>query len=276
VDRVTSRSKNALLAAAACVAGLVALYLAAFVVPLTERADQHVFGAFISLQTWRSGQLAGYVVEFFNLPPYALAVLALTVAAVALGERRKAVAVLGICAGANLTTQALKLLTAAPRSPGWLDAASWPSGHLTAATSLALCAVLVAPPLLRSYAAGAGAIGVLATAYSILIIGSHHPSDVVGGMLMAAAWTAAGVAALDAAERRWPSGRPAPGFGASRRALWLASGAAAVAVFAALVLGAAATRPAVYPGLLAGAAVLAACAAILPAAAATLLAPGRG
>ena len=133
--------------------------------------------------------------------------------------------------------------------------------------------MLVAPPLLRTYAAGAGALGVLAVAYSILVLGSHHPTDVVGGMLMAAAWTAAGVAGLDAAERRWPSGRPAPGFGASRRALWLTSGAAAVAVLAALVLGAAASQLGVYPTLLAGAMVLAACAAVLPAAAATLLDP---
>jgi membrane-associated phospholipid phosphatase len=246
------------------------------VVPVTEHADQHLFSAFLSLQTWRTGELAGYVAGFFNLAPYALAVLALTVAALALGERRKAVAVLAICAGANVTTQVLKIVTATPRQPLWLEPASWPSGHLTAASSLALCAVLVAPPLLRSYAAGAGAIGVLATAYSILILGSHHPTDVVGGMLMAGAWTAAAVAALDAAARRWPSGRPAPGFGASRRALWLASGAAAVAVFAALVLGASAAQLSLYPGLLAGAAVLAACAGVLPAAAATLLAPSRG
>lgn len=276
MSRVNVRTVNALLAVAACVAGLVALYLAAFVVPVTEHADQHVFDAFLSLQTWRTGELAGHVVVFFDLAPYALAVLALTVAAVALGERRKAIAVVAICGCANVTTQVMKMATATPREPQWLEPASWPSGHLTAATSLALCAVLVAPPLLRSYAAGAGAVGVLVTAYSILILGSHHPSDVVGGMLMAAAWTAAGVAALDAAERRWPSGRPAPGFGASRRALWLASGAAAVAVFAALVLGAAATEAAVYPGLLVGAAVLAACAAVLPAAAATLLTHTRG
>jgi membrane-associated phospholipid phosphatase len=273
VGRVNVRTVNALLAVAACVSGLVALYLAAFVVPVTEHADQHVFDAFVSLQTYRTGELAGYVAGFFDLRPYALAVLALTVAALALGERRKAVAVVAICACANVTTQLLKIVTAAPRSPQWLEPASWPSGHLTAATSLALCAVLVAPPLWRSWAAGAGALGVLAVAYSILVLGSHHPTDVVGGMLMASAWTSAAVAGLDAAERRWPSGRPAPGFGASRLALWLTSGAAAVSVLALLVLGAAASQPAVYPSLLAGAIVLAACAAVLPAAAATLLDP---
>jgi len=273
VSRVSARTVNALLAVAACVTGLAALYLAAFVVPVTEHADQRVFDAFFSLQTDRTATLARYVSGFFDLGPYALAVLALTVAALALGERRKAVAVVAICAGANVTTQLLKVATAAPREPLWRAPASWPSGHLTAATSLALCIVLVAPPLLRTYAAGAGALGVLAVAYSILVLGSHHPTDVVGGMLMAAAWTAAAVAALDAVERRWPSGRPVPGFGASRRALWLTSGTAAVAVLATLVIGAAASQPGVYPTLLAGAMVLAACAAVLPAAAATLLDP---
>src|SRR4051794_27909215 len=261
------RAVNALLAVAACVAGLAALYLAAFVVPVTEHIDQRVFDAFVSLETHRTATLAGYVIGFFNLGPYALAVLALTVAALALGERRKAAAVVAICAGANVTTQLLKLVTAAPRGSLWVDNSSWPSGHLTAATSLALCVVLVAPPLLRTYAAGAGALGVLATAYSILIVGAHRPSDVVGGMLMAAAWTAAGVAGLGAVERRRPAGRP----GASRRALWPASGAGAASVLAALVLGAAASQLGIYPALLAGAVVLAACAASLPAAAATLL-----
>jgi membrane-associated phospholipid phosphatase len=274
---VTARTVNALLALGACVASLVALYLAAFVVPVTEHADQRVFDAFLSLRTYRTGTLAGYVIGFFNLGPYALAVLALTVAALALGERRKAAAVVAICAGANITTQVLKLVTAAPRGSFSVDDVSWPSGHLTAATSLALCVVLVVPPMLRTYAAGAGVLGVLATAYSILIAGSHHPTDVVAGMLMAGAWTAVGVAGLDAAERRWPSGRPAPGFGASRRTLWLASGAAAASVFAALVLGAAASSVGIYPSdhaaLLAGAVLLAACAAILPAAAAMLLDP---
>lgn len=270
---VNARTVNALLAVAACVVGLVALYLAAFVVPVTEHADQRVFDAFISLRTYRTGTLAGYVIGFFDLGPYALAVLALTVAALALGDRRKAAAVIAICLGANVTTQVLKLVTATPRGSLWVDDVSWPSGHLTAATSLALCVVLVAPPLLRTYAAGAAVLGVLATAYSILVVGSHHPTDVVAGMLMAAAWTAAAVAGLDAAERRWPSGRPAPGFGTSRRVLWLASGAAAASVFAALVLGAAASQVGIYPVLLAGAVVLAACAAVLPAAAATLLDP---
>ena len=191
------RAVNALLGAAACVAGLVALYLAAFELGATERADERVLDGFLSLSTPSTWAAASFVSHFFNERPYAVAVLIVMVAALWLGRLRMAVAVGVVCLGANLTTQALKLLTAAPREPMWLPDASFPSGHLTAATSLALCVVLVAPVALRPYAVVAGALGVLATAYSILVIGSHHPSDVAGGMLVAGAWTGVVVAVLE-------------------------------------------------------------------------------
>lgn len=146
--------------------------------------------------------------------------------------------------------------------------ASWPSGHLTAATSLALCVVLVAPVALRPYAVVAGALGVLATAYSILVIGSHHPSDVAGGMLVAGAWTGVVVAALE-------RGRPATR--AQRRTRWLAPAAAAISVCVLLVvaLAVAPLGPALanHTTFLAGALLLATCAAVIPAAVAMLLAP---
>ena len=89
------------------------------------------------------------------------------------------------------------------------------------------------------------------------------------------------VAALDVAERRWPSGRPASG----RRpraggALWLTPVAAAIAV-AALLVTVASVEPlrpylADHTTFLAGAVGLAACAAVLLAVAATLLDPETG
>ena len=54
--------------------------------------------------------------------------------------------------GAGVTTHALKHLLAEPRYADWLgfrdqiEAVSWPSGHGTAAMTLALCAVLVSAP----------------------------------------------------------------------------------------------------------------------------------
>jgi membrane-associated phospholipid phosphatase len=277
VGRVNARTVNALRAAAACVAGLLVLYLAAFVIAPTEHADQRVLDGFLSLQSPAADAWAGFVVGFFNLAPYAVAVLIVVAVALGLDQPRRAAAVVAICFGANVTTQALKLLTAAPREPQWLADASWPSGHLTAATSLALCVVLIAPPLLRPYAAGAGVLGVLATAYSILVVGSHHPTDVVGGMLMAGLWTALGVAALELAEQRWPSGRPSPAPSPRGLTISLALAAATASVFALLVLvthvSSLSRFASDHTTFVAGALLLTACGAALPAAAA--LAPRR-
>jgi len=41
-----------------------------------------------------------------------------------------------------------------------------------------------------------------------LILAWHMPSDVLGGYLVAALWTALAVAALRAADRRWPARVP--------------------------------------------------------------------
>jgi hypothetical protein len=54
---------------------------------------------------------------------------------------------------------------------------------------VALCAVLVSPPALRALAATFGCGLVLAVSYSILILGWHFPSDVLGGFLVAGTWT---------------------------------------------------------------------------------------
>jgi membrane-associated phospholipid phosphatase len=271
------RATNALLAAGACVVGLAWLYVAAFGIGATESADQRVYDGFVSLGTPTARARAWSATELFNLRPYAVAVLIVLAAAVWMRRARVVAAAAVILLGANVTTQLLKVLTEAPRHPAWMLDTGWPSGHVTAATSLALCVVLIAPAVLRPYAVAAAALGVLTVAYSILVVGSHRPSDVLAGMLMAGAWTGLVVAALELAERRRPSGR-AGGVGARARTLWLAAGAAAFAVAALLVLvTAVAPVGPVGPYLsnhttfFAGAVLLAASGAALPAAAATLL-----
>lgn len=109
-----------------------------------------------------------------------------------------------ILVGANLTTQVLKPLLAHPRAwslvggPHPLPPTSWPSGHTTAATSLALCCVLVAPSRLRPFVAVGGAAFVVAVAYSLLVSNTHCPSDIVAGFIVAGIWTplGAGIARL--------------------------------------------------------------------------------
>ena len=52
--------------------------------------------------------------------------------------------------------------------------------------------------------ASIGAVFAVAVGCALLILAWHMPSDVLGGYLVAALWTALAVAALRAADRRWP------------------------------------------------------------------------
>ena len=119
---------------------------------------------------------------------------------VALARRRlrTAVVVAIILAGSNVSTQLLKPALAKPEVFPGIETATWPSGHATAAMALVLCLLLVVPLRLRPAAAAFGGLFALAVVYSILILGHHEPSDILGGFLMAGAWTALGVAALRA------------------------------------------------------------------------------
>ncbi len=117
--------------------------------------------------------------------------------AVALARRRR-------CAGAGRRRRAGGLrvrrrtrsstCSPQPRYVDWLgygdqiDDASWPSGHGTAAMTLALCAVIVAPPAWRAVDR-AGRLRVrVGLAYATLALTWHYPSDVFGGFLVAGLW----------------------------------------------------------------------------------------
>jgi hypothetical protein len=113
------------------------------------------------------------------------------------------IAVVLLCA--NETTELLKPLLAAPRDPGpWglVYTSSWPSGHATAAMSLALCAVIAAPARWRPAVAASMAAFAIAVSYSFLELAWHYPSDVLGGFLVAGTWTLLGVAGLSLLQAR--------------------------------------------------------------------------
>jgi hypothetical protein len=135
-------------------------------------------------------------------------VLATIPVIIAVSRRRLllACAIVLILAGANETTEILKPLLAAPRPDGLpvsrMFPGSWPSGHATAAMSLALCMVLAVPSRLRPYAAVLGAAFALAVCYSFLTLGWHYPSDALAGLLVASIWTLLGVAWLTVVDAR--------------------------------------------------------------------------
>jgi hypothetical protein len=143
--------------------------------------------------------------------------------------------------GANATTQILKGLLhqqhpVAFRIDGVLQVggSSWPSGHATAAMSLALCAVLVARARWRPMAAAAGAAFAVAVSFSFLTLVWHYPSDVLGGFLVAATWTLVGVAVVWTADARRP--RRARGAAPVRLTARQALGPPTAAALGALVL----------------------------------------
>lgn len=149
-----------------------------------------------------------------------IAGLAIVAALVALWRRRRDLAAVAITtlAGANLTTFVLKPLLAHADPLGGeaqrkLDA-SFPSGHATAAMSMALVAVIVAPRRWRPWVALFAALYAATVGVALVLRFDHYPSDVVGGYLVATAWAAA-MAAIALRHRTVketpPVRTPAPG-----------------------------------------------------------------
>jgi membrane-associated phospholipid phosphatase len=192
---------------AALAAGLLFIvWFLAFHVSVFRHEDASILSGFAGLHRGRVDPLANSIAHLCNPSPYVY--FAAAVVLVALARRRPGVALViaMILFGANATTELLKPLLASPRPtlPGVspVDAASWPSGHATAAMSLALCAMLAAPARLRPFVAAVGAAFAVAVSYSFLTLAWHYPSDVFGGFLVATTWTLLGVAVLFAVRAR--------------------------------------------------------------------------
>jgi membrane-associated phospholipid phosphatase len=260
---VTRRAPLALLSAAACLAGLAVVALLALAVPAVHVRDAAMLHGFAALD--RPGtELATKVIAHLADPlPYACVGLACI--AVALARRRgwRALAVLGLLIVTGLTTQALKHLLATHRFEAWLgsqiSSASWPSGHSTAAMTMALCAVIVAPPALRAATALIGGAFAIGVGYAVLVLAWHFPSDVLGGFLVAGMWTSVAITALHRVEAPEPVRRPA------WEPLVPLGGVAALVVAA--TIGTRSEHPAIYslerPTLVAGALTIAALALVL-------------
>ena len=141
------------------------------------------------------------------LDPLPLALVGAALVAFGLVRRRaaEAAAAAAIVVLSPLSAELLKPLLAhshARAGAVHIGAASWPSGHSAAALALALAVTLLAPRRARPLVAAAGVGFALAVGCALLIQAWHMPSDVLGGYLVAALWTALAVAALRAAQRR--------------------------------------------------------------------------
>jgi membrane-associated phospholipid phosphatase len=146
--------------------------------------------------------------------PLVFLLLAALAAAVGLkrGKRREVVAALVVVAGANLTTQLLKVLVSHPRVRSILGAEgfSWdgfPSGHTTAMASIVVAFLFVVPASWRPLVAVLGTCLVAAVGCAVVVLHRHFPSDVIGGVLVVGAWSFAALAGLRASESRDAGGR---------------------------------------------------------------------
>ncbi len=198
------RARWALGFAGACAAMVGLLWLAAFHVGFIERADHKVLFAFynFSFLYEQHGDAARFVVSLCD--PSRVVFLAAVPVVVTLARRRAhdAWAVLVLLAGAGLTTLVLKHVLPEPfvGGPSPVPYPRFPSGHSTAAMSLVLALTLVAPARLRPLIAGLGAVFAAAVGYALLTLGSHYPTDVFGGFLVATTWALLAAAALFAFE----------------------------------------------------------------------------
>lgn len=139
---------------------------------------------------------AKVLVQALNVVTVPLTAIVIAAVAARTSGPGAALGTLVLIAGASLTAEALKALlgTFDPlegESRRALGRHFYPSGHAALTMSVCLAAILAAPPRRRRQVTivAAGAAAVLGGA--IFVSGSHHPSDVLGGFLVAAGWAAA-------------------------------------------------------------------------------------
>lgn len=198
--------------AALLVVALALVWAAASLIHAVQVKDAVVLRDFELLSGPGIDGPANFLLRLLNPLLFTLWGVALVAVACARERPRLAPAVAAMMGLAPLTAEILKPLLAhhhVELGPLYVGSASWPSGHSTAAMALALSAVLVAPERLRPWVAAAGATFAVAVGCSLLILAWHMPSDVVGGYLVASLWAALSLAALRAADRRWPPKRRA-------------------------------------------------------------------
>jgi membrane-associated phospholipid phosphatase len=196
---------SALSIAALCVAGLALTWIVAALVPAAHVRDAVALHDFTLLGRPHIDAVANFLLGLLDPALFTLWAVLLIVVALVRERPRVALAVACVMGFAPLTAETLKPLLAhahAQMGYTYIDPASWPSGHATAAVALVLCAVLVAPMWLRPAVAALGGVFAVAVGCSLLILAWHMPSDVFGGYLVASLWMAVAVAGLRAADRR--------------------------------------------------------------------------
>jgi membrane-associated phospholipid phosphatase len=198
-----------LLLAALCVIALALVWAIAAHVHVVRVADARLLHDFMQIEDPRINSFARTLLFLLNPAQFVIWAVALILFALARGRARLALAVAVVLTLAPYTAELLKpLLAVSHVSIGDdrpIGAASWPSGHATAATALALSAVLIVPARWRALAATLAVTFLLLVGVALLIRAWHMPSDVLGGYLLGTFWAALAIAGVRVSERLWPS-----------------------------------------------------------------------
>jgi membrane-associated phospholipid phosphatase len=206
-----------LITAAACAVGLVLVGLFGLVSHAGHQRDSAILYGFSLLWRDSTNEPLRLIARIPDPVPYAI--LGCLCIGVGLVRRRywRAGAVAVLLVGTGATTHLAKHALSTPRVSQWLGPwgqvgnATFPSGHATAAMTLALCAVLVSPPAHRATVALFGGAFAIAVGYATLALTWHYPSDVVAGYLVAGLWVSLTIAVLQRVEHAEPEpARPPP------------------------------------------------------------------
>lgn len=160
--------------------------------PRLEQADAAALAGLFRIDSLRLDIAATLVSHTGDLLPWLSFLVLLAWCGRRWGRGRQAAAATGMALVAVAASQVLKVLLAHPRAQAVLGGdvlgpEALPSGHTTAAMSVAVTAVLVAPADLRSWAVGLGALYAAAMGASVVVLAWHLPSDVFAAMLLATA-----------------------------------------------------------------------------------------
>jgi membrane-associated phospholipid phosphatase len=207
---IPRRARTAFLGAALGMVALAVTWYAAHEVAWLRRVDVNILLGFLQLNRPRVDWIAEAFVWLCDPGHYVVLAVVPVLIALVRGRKRLAATALVVLLGANGTAELLKPLTAGPRDhvfvPGvMLTNATWPSGHTTAAMSLALTMIMCVPARLRPAVSGLMALFVVGVVYSLLALGAHYPSDIVGGFEVAGTWTLLALGALWTYEAHHPA-----------------------------------------------------------------------
>ncbi|GGC04432.1 phosphatase PAP2 family protein [Cellulomonas carbonis] len=199
----SGRRAPALVTAALAGAGVLALWYVFVATHTGQVLEAAAFqgSEYGASRLWR---VAEPVLDVISVPFIAIVLVSAMLVAVVRRRAVLAIQVAVVTGGANLTTQLLKhsVLDKPDHGVGDRLVNTLPSGHTTAAASVAAALLFVVPRRFRPVTALLGAAYTAATGVSTLVGQWHRPSDAVAGVLVVVAW--AGVAAaLDV------DGRPA-------------------------------------------------------------------